>query len=153
MCYPGKYLTGAGFQSELNCTVPITISSLSLDLQIQAKTTTVMVSSVVAVVVTTSAASSVAVSLGGSAASSAGTGGSSIFQLIQAVQFMNIFGKLVKKPPPQPAATRRDAFDAGIRRGNVTDETPIADLLFADANIEATDSASSEFRCAVKKTA
>jgi hypothetical protein len=107
-----------------------------------------MVSSVVAAVVTTSAASSVAVSLGGSVASSAGTGGSSVFQLIQAVQFMNIFGKLVKKPSAEPAATRRDALDVGGE--NETAPTPVADALFAAANLEATDAASSEFRCATK---
>ena len=102
-CAAGTYFTGLGSTTSINCTY-----GLTPELKQQAQATTVVVSSVVAMVVSASAAGAVGGSVAGGAASG-GSGGSSIFQLIQAAQFMNIFGKLINKKQASSNSARRSS--------------------------------------------
>uniref|UniRef100_A0A6T8A0N1 Tyrosine-protein kinase ephrin type A/B receptor-like domain-containing protein n=1 Tax=Cryptomonas curvata TaxID=233186 RepID=A0A6T8A0N1_9CRYP len=101
-CDAGKYFSGLGNPSAVNCT-----TGLSPTLKLQAQATTVVVSTVVAMVVSTSVGSAIGASVGGSVASSGGSGGASIFQLIQATQFMNVFGKLIDQKAAKANNARR----------------------------------------------
>ncbi len=102
-CGFGKYFSGIGGTSDLNCSGQ---SLLPPYLQQQVKATTVVVSTVVSMVVSVSAAAAMGASIGIFATSSS-SGGASIFQLIHATQFMNIFGKLIDKRSTKAAGVRR----------------------------------------------
>ncbi len=90
-----------------NCAELVKAKVLPPNLKQQAVATTVVVSSVVAVVVSSAVATSVAASVAGSIASSGPPGGASIFQLINAAQFLNIFGALVGKAKSSGIPSRR----------------------------------------------
>ena len=99
-CASGTYFTGIGGVAARNCS-----GGLSPMLQQQAKAATVVVATVASMVVGISAAGAVGAAVGVSAG---GSGGASIFQLIQATQFMNIFGKVIGKSASRGGGGRRD---------------------------------------------
>jgi hypothetical protein len=79
----------------------------------QAEVTTLVVATVVVAVVSTSVASATAGAVGmsvfSSGASAATTPGASIYQLINAVQFINVYGAML--PPSKSQTNRRDLAD------------------------------------------
>jgi hypothetical protein len=81
---------------------------LSPELAAQAVATSSVVAGVVAAVVSGAVAGSVAGAVAGStAASSAGPGGASVYQLIGATQFMNVFGAMMDTGSNEDTASRR----------------------------------------------
>jgi hypothetical protein len=134
-CGAGKYFSGLGNPSAENCT-----SGLSPMLKQQAQATTAVVSTVMAIVVSTSAAGAIGAAVGGSVASSGGSGGASIFQLIQATQFMNIFGKL---------------FTTDQKTAQINSERRISEesdgSAISTAGYDGESSEASEFRCVLQR--
>ena len=104
-CPSGTYFTGIGGVAAGNCS-----SGLSPTLKEQARAATVVVATVVSMVASISAVGAVGAAVGMSAG---GSGGASIFQLIQATQFMNIFGKITGKGAAKGGSGRRELSAGG----------------------------------------
>ena len=105
---------------------------------LQAKVTTVVVTTALSMLVSINIGQAVLGSVGGSSALGS-SGGTSTFQLIQAVQFMNIFGKLFQNTKTQNSTTRRDFEAPGGSNSTDFDSAGIIDN-------EGTDNDASEFR-------
>ena len=99
-------------------------SQLAPDLRYHATSTTIVVATVVAAVVSTSVASATAGAVGmsvfSSGASAAATPGASIYQLIFAVQFMNLFGAMLDTGGSSSGNSRRVVRD--LAQNNKTSE-------------------------------
>ena len=112
-------------------------SQLAPDLRYHATSTTIVVATVVTAVVSTSVASATAGAVGmsvfSSGASAAATPGASIYQLIFAVQFMNLFGAMLETRGSSSSNSRRMVRD--LAQSNKTTE-----------NISDTSSQAAEFR-------
>ena len=99
-CTTGKYVNGQGSSSAVACQQQMQDWSPAL-------TSTTIVSTVAVVTISVNLVSSVSVAFAGGIASGRVPRGASIFQLIQAAQFMNIFGKLIGKGSGQGNKARR----------------------------------------------
>jgi hypothetical protein len=111
-------------------------NQLTPDLRKHAESTTIVVATVVAAVVSTSVASATAGAVGmsifSSGASAGATPGASIYQLINAVQFLNVYGSMLSPAKPEP--NRRDLAVS-------------KQLNYSTLNDTWTSSQASEFRC------
>ncbi len=105
--------------------------TLSIELRQQITSTTVVVASVVSVVVSGSVAGAVAGSLGVSISSSAAAPGASVYQLIDSVQFLNIYGSMFK------TIGRKTTLE-NARRTYASDDI--------EADLNATSSQAADFR-------
>ena len=118
-------------------------SPLSPALLKTARATTVVTAVVVAMVVSGSVAGSVGGAIGASAASSSAPG-ASVYQLINAAQFMNIFGSMLSPGQASSGSTGRGNRRAGNESGaggpDYTDESNFT------ADSTAISSSASDFR-------
>ena len=121
-CYPESCLSNRkGYIIEFTCCS----SPLSPELLKQAQATTAVTAVVVALVVSGSVAGAVGGAVGGSAASSAAPG-ASVYQLINAAQFMNIFGTMLSPGQGTGSITggsRRVGNNAATNQSIYTDES------------------------------
>ena len=105
--------------------------TLSIELRQQITSTTVVVASVVSVVVSGSVAGAVAGSLGVTISSSAALPGASVYQLIDSVQFLNIYGSMFQ------TVGRKSTLESS-RRMYTSDD--------AEADLNVTSSQAADFR-------
>jgi hypothetical protein len=105
--------------------------TLSIELKQQITSTTIVVASVVSVVVSGSVAGAVAGSLGVAISSTGAMPGASVYQLIDSVQFLNIYGSMFK------TAGTNDALKSA-RRAYISNES--------DEELNATASKAAGFR-------
>jgi hypothetical protein len=123
---PGITSMSASFRGcDAQSNLSVQADTLSIELKQQITSTTVVVASVVSVVVAGSVAGAVAGSLGVAISSSGALPGASVYQLIDSVQFLNIYGSMFKSAVGNSTVkrTRRAYTDEPQAYSNVTSST------------------------------